>query len=85
MHQQHLAGREIGEQILRAAAEPRHGLSLEALHEILRQRKAQIGPPRLDLLEARALHRRLKTAPDGFDFGKFGHVLTLRTRVAEGL
>ena len=52
---------------------PMHGLAFDALHEILRQRPAQIAAPRLDLLEARALHDRRKAAPHGLDFGQFGH------------
>jgi hypothetical protein len=37
-----------------------HGLALEPLREILRQRPAQIAATHLDLGEARALHRRLQ-------------------------
>ena len=47
--------------------------AFEPLGEILRQRKAQIRPPRLDPHEARAFHHGRKPAADGFDFGKFGH------------
>ena len=42
MHEQHVAGRKIGEQIFRPPAEAGHGLALQALREILRQRPAQI-------------------------------------------
>ena len=76
MHQQDFAGREIGEQILGAAAEAFDGLALEPLHEILRQRPAQIGTPRQHMIETRALKRGLKPAAHRFDFGKFGHALT---------
>ena len=48
----------------------------EPLGEILRQRPAQVAAVRHDLVEARALHHGRKPAADGFDFGKFGHVLT---------
>ena len=76
MHQQHVAGGKIGEEILGAAAEPFDRLALEPGGEILRQRPAQIAAPRLDLGEARALHDRLQAAADGLDFGQFGHALT---------
>ena len=73
MHQKHLARRQIREQIFRAAAEAGHGLAFEALHEVLRKRETEIGPPRLDLDEPRALHRGHEPAANGFYFGKFGH------------
>jgi hypothetical protein len=73
MHQQHLAGGEIGEQILGAPAEPGDGLAFEALHEILRQRPAQVAAARLDLLEARAFHGGREAAAHGLDFGQLGH------------
>ena len=49
MHHQHVAGRQVGEQIFGAAAEPGHGLAFEPLREILRQRPAQVAATRLDL------------------------------------
>ena len=78
MHEQHIAGREIGEQIFRPSAEAGHGLALEAWRKILRQRPAQIAAVNLDLGEARALHRRLEAAAHRLDFGKFGHRSTGR-------
>ena len=42
MHDQHVAGRQIGQQIFGAAAEPLDGLALEALLEVLGDRPAQV-------------------------------------------
>ena len=52
MHDQHVAGRQIGEQIFGAPADAGDGLALEPLREILRQRPAQIAAANLDLDEA---------------------------------
>ena len=89
MHQQHLAGRQVGEQILRAPVQALDGRALEPLVEVLRKRKAQVRPALLDPHEARALHHGLQAAAHGFDFGKFGHWLVqyrneLNTRVTSG-
>ena len=47
--------------------------AFEPLVEILRKRKAQVGPAHLDPHEARAFHHRLQAAAHGLDFGKLGH------------
>ena len=73
MHQQHVAGRQVGQQIFRAPAEAGDGLASQPFREILRQRPAQIAAAHLDFGEARAFHRRLKAAAHRLDFGKFGH------------
>ena len=73
MHQQHLAGRQIRQQILRAPVQAFDGRALEPLVEVLRKRKAQVRPALLDPHEARTLHHGLQAAAHGFDFGKFGH------------
>ena len=73
MHQQHLAGRQVREQILGAPVQALDARALEPLVEVLRKRKAQIRPALLDPHEARALHHGLQAAAHGFDFGKFGH------------
>ena len=69
MHQQHLARRQIREQIFGAAAEPADGVAFDALDEILRQRPTQVAAPRLDFSEARTFHDRRQAAADGFDLG----------------
>ena len=73
MHDEHLAGREVGEEVFGPAAERRDRLALEALREALREGEAQVRPALLDLVDAGADHGGLEAAADGFDFGKFGH------------
>ena len=73
MHHQHLTGRNIHQQIFGAAAEPAHGLTLQPLGEVIRQRPAQVAAMRHHLLESRAFHYGRKPAADGFDFREFGH------------
>ncbi len=83
MHQQHVAGGQIGQQVLGAPAEPLDGLALEPRDEILRQRPAQVAAARLHLLEARALHGGRKAAAHGLDFGQLGHGSNRRSVAAE--
>ena len=73
MHQQHVAGGQIGQQIFGAAAEAFDLLALQPLLEILRHRPAQAAVAHLDLFEARALHGGREPPAHGLDFGKFGH------------
>ena len=73
MHDQHVAGGQSGEQIFRAPAEAVDGPALEPLREMLRQRPAQVARGEARPARTRALHRRLKAAAYGLDFGKFGH------------
>ena len=65
-------------QVLGAATETLDGLALEPLHEILRQRPAQIAAARLDLPEARAFHGRRQATAHGLDFGQLGHCRAFR-------
>jgi hypothetical protein len=65
--------RTIRQHVLGAPADAGDGRPFEPLVEILRKRKAQIGPAHLDPHEARALHHRLQAAAHGLDFGKLGH------------
>ena len=78
MHEQDVAGGEIGEQILGTAAEAFDGPAFEPRDEILRQRPAQVGTPCLDLGEARALHDGRETAAHRLDFGQLWHGFGLR-------
>ena len=73
MHQQHVAGGEVGEQVFRPPPEPGDAAPLQPLDELPGQRPAQVGAARLDPHEARALHHGLQPAPDGLDFGQLGH------------
>ena len=69
MHQEHVAGGEIGHQVFGAAAETGHGLAFETRDEVLLERKPQVFAPDFGLHNPRALHGRLQAAADGLDFG----------------
>ena len=69
VHQQHVAGAEIGQEIFGAAAKPGHGLSLQPGNEVVLKGKAQILAPRFRLNDFRAFHDRLQAATDSLDFG----------------
>ena len=73
MHDKHVAGRKVDEQIFGAPADAGHGFALEPLREILWQRPAQVAAVNLDLGEARPLHGLGKAAAHRLDFGKLGH------------
>src|SRR5579862_7096916 len=73
VHEQHVTGGKIGEQIFGPSSDTRNGAPFQARHKILWQRPAQIAPMDLDLDEARAIHSRLKAAANRLDFGKLGH------------
>ena len=73
MHQQHIAGGEIDQEIFGTAADPGDGLALQPCREVGRQRPAQIAPARLHGLEARALHDGLEAPPHRLDFRKLRH------------
>ena len=73
MHQQHVAGGQICEQIFGAPADTRDGPAVEPLRKILRQWPAQIAAANLDLGKALAFHGRFEAAAYCFDFGQFGH------------
>src|SRR5215218_4197630 len=76
MHDQHLAGREVGQEIFRPPPEPDHLLPSEPRDEALGKPEAQIRPPLLDPLDPRADHRRLEPAADRLDLGQLGHSST---------
>jgi hypothetical protein len=69
MHHQHIAGRQIRQQVFGAAAKPGDGLSGQALGEVLGERPAQIGAVKFDLGLSRPLHHGREPTPHGFDFG----------------
>src|SRR5580704_13389020 len=77
MHDQHVTGREVGEEIFRPTAEAGHGLAFEPTGKILRQRPAQIAAVNFHFGEPRPFHRRLKAAPHCLDFREFWHVAGL--------
>ena len=69
MHDQHVAGRQIGQEIFRPATKTGHRLAFQPGGKIPGQTPAQIVAPHLDLDEAGAFHDRRKTAPDCFHLG----------------
>ncbi len=73
MHEQDVAGGEVGEEILGATAEAFDGLAFEPRHEVLRQRPAQVGAPGFDAGKARPFHHGRKTAAHRLDFGQLWH------------
>ncbi len=80
MHDQHIARRQIGEQVFGAPADAGDGLARKPARKILRQRPAQIAAPDLDLDEALAFHGRLEASAHGLDFGKFRHDIPASAR-----
>jgi len=70
MHQQHIAGAEIGHQIFGTAPKPGDDLALQPRHEILLEWEPQILAPRLGGEDFGAFHRRLQPATHGLDFGQ---------------
>jgi hypothetical protein len=73
MHQECLAGGEIGDQVLPSAAKPHDRLTAKARRKPWRQGRAQVGPARNDFLEARSLHYWAQRTTDCFDFRQLGH------------
>ena len=73
MHDQRLAGGEVGDQIFGPPPQRGEGLPFEPLDEPFGKRKAQIRPPLFHPDQAAAFHDGREAAPDGFDFGQLGH------------
>src|SRR3954469_7405378 len=73
MHDQHVAGGEVGQEVFPAPAETLDGFPFQMVNEAGGQRPAQVAAPRLHLRKTRAFHDRLQAATHGFDLGKFGH------------
>ena len=73
VHEQHVAGGKIDQEIFGAPAEPGHQLACQAVGEIFCQRPAQIAAANLNPRDAFARHRLFKAAADRFHFRKFRH------------
>ena len=69
MHQQHVAGGQIGHQIFGAAAEPGHGLAGQPRGKVFLKGKPQIFAAGLGFEDFCPFHDRLQAAADGLDFG----------------
>ena len=73
MHEQDVAGAEVGHQIFGAAAEPGDGLAGQPRDKILLKGKTQVLAAGLGVQNFCTFHDRLQAAADGLDFGQFGH------------
>ena len=73
VHQQRLAGREIGEQVLGPAVQLEDGVAGQPGREAGRKRPAQVGAAQDDLGDALADEDRREQPANGFDFGELGH------------
>ena len=73
VHQERVAGREIGKQILATPGERSHGTPAQALSELVGKKRPQSGAPYADVLKACAAHGRRQLATDGLDLGQLGH------------
>ena len=76
MHDQHLAGRKVGEEIFGAPAEAFNALPFKTRAEFRREGKAQIGAIDVEPADFVPHKRRLQTAAYGLNFGEFGHGLS---------
>ena len=77
VHEQHITGCQLGQQILRASRHATNDLPFEASREIRWKGVAQVCAPREDAVDASARHRPLQLAPCVFDLREFGHVAIL--------
>ena len=73
MHQQHVAGRKIGEQVFCAASQSFYELAAQLLRKAPWQRPAEVAAPHFDFVEALAFHGGRQTAPNRLDLWQFGH------------
>jgi hypothetical protein len=73
MHDQRVAGRELGEQILPATGQRPNGLAPEASLEAGWKWLTEIAAVEHDTVEARAGHGGSQTPQHAFDFRKLGH------------
>src|SRR5581483_12431805 len=69
MHQQYVAGSEIGHQIFGAAAEPGDGLTVKPADEISLKRESEVFAPDFGFFDPRPFHGRLQSPADGLNFG----------------
>ena len=67
MHQQHIAGRKIGEQVFCAASQALYELAVQLLRKVFRQRPTEIAAAHLDFVEALAFHGGRQAAPNRLD------------------
>ncbi len=73
MHQQHIAGGEIDQEVFGAAADSGDRLALQPRREVGRQRPAQIAPARLHVSKRAPCMTGSRPAPHRLDFRKLRH------------
>ena len=73
MEQQQAVGVELDQDVFAAARERADPGPVEPLGQRRRKRPAQIGPAQLGAHDPAAAHFQRQAAPDGLDFGQFGH------------
>jgi hypothetical protein len=73
MHDQSVAGRQLGEQIFSATRQRPNGLAPEASHKSAWEWLPEIASVEDDTVKARPAHDGLQTSSRAFDFRKFGH------------
>ncbi len=64
---------EPGQQVLGAPLQPDDRSAVQGVRESLGEGVAQIGAMQANVGQLGAFEKRRQTAPDGFDFGEFGH------------
>jgi hypothetical protein len=73
VHDQDLAGGEVGEEVFGAASQRQDPLPREPLCEIRGKRIAQVRPAQFDAFEQGSRHHGFQATADGLDLGKLGH------------
>ena len=77
VHHEHVARRQIADQVLAATTQRLNNRSFEARREARRQERAQSTASHDDPLEPCVLHRRTQFSHGTLDFRQFRHVLML--------
>jgi hypothetical protein len=73
MHGEHFAAIEVDKNVFGASIEALHPASGQSLHEVLRQREAQIFAALLDFQEPPPRQHWDKSTANGLDFWKLRH------------
>ena len=73
MHDQSIAGGQVGDEIFTAAVQRPYDGSFKPRGKARREQRPQSPPTNEDTLEAGAFHGRAQLPHLTFDFGEFGH------------
>jgi hypothetical protein len=71
--EEHVAGRQVEQEIFSAPAERPDRLSFETRGEAFRKRATEAGAPEQHARYCRPSDRPFEPTPDRFDFGELGH------------